>query len=205
MKTFLRQILLLLALVAIPTFSQVNDRSTLFHLKGKVKSVKLYCEGQLQNTCAFNAKGEWTYCDNQLDDTYSIIPGHDNFCEHERDEQGRLTMLYYDDIRVWHRYHFSYDGSTLIVTSGSQDNRTKTDKKYTYYHNTAGEITKYGYHTEETTCDLTMRGTETYTILARDSQGNWTKRKCTRSDGSPTVIQTRRITYFTSTPANKKK
>lgn len=205
MKTLFKQALLLLSLVAVPAFTQVNDRATLFHLKGNVKSIKLYCGTALWASCTFNAKGEWTYIDACLNNTYSIIPGHDNYCENERDEQGRLTMLFYDDVRVWNRYHFSYEGTTLIVTSDAQDNFTQTNEKYTYSHNATGDPTKHTYHTEETTCDLTARGTETYTILARDSQGNWTRRKCTRSDGSPTIIQTRRITYFTSAPSYRKR
>lgn len=139
MKTLFKQALLLLSLVAVPAFTQVNDRATLFHLKGKVKSIKLYCGTSLWASCTFNAKGEWTYIDACLNNTYSIIPGHDNYCENERDEEGRLTMLFYDDVRVWNRYHFSYEGTTLIITSDAQDNFSQTNEKDTYSHNATGD------------------------------------------------------------------
>jgi YD repeat-containing protein len=100
---------------------------------------------------------------------------------------------------------YTYSGN-LIAAATSANGEATTSIKFTYNQN--GNLTRKvqtesgvreEWH-EDCTCDRikwTKTTTYDFTIVERDSKGNWTKRsvKRTSNDGTKTYTETRKITY----------
>lgn len=163
------------------TTTAVNNLTTkgelgIFELRGPVKK----CVSKNSNetsTHEFDKKGMWI-----SENGMKPWAGQESV---KRDRQGRIVKMgdSYDE-----EYEsFAYNANGLI---------TKRIKKYmdgifqtNYYYNSKGECTKSVLEFED--MGDTGKDTTVYTILSRDSHGNWTKRKTQKG-----AIETRTITYY---------
>ena len=156
--------------------SAVQGELGLFELSGPVRTCVWKDRGET-STHGFDRKGMWI-----SENGMKPWAGQESV---KRDRQGRIVKMgdSYDE-----EYEsFAYNANGLI---------TKRIKKYMdgifytyYYYNNKGECTKSVHEFED--MGETGKDTIVYTILSRDSYGNWTKRKTQKG-----VVETRTITYY---------
>ena len=156
--------------------SAVQGELGLFELCGPVKTCVWKDRGETY-THGFDRKGMWI-----SENGMKPWAGQESV---KRDRQGRIVKMgdSYDE-----EYEsFAYNANGLI---------TKRIKKYMdgifytyYYYSSKGECTKSVHEFED--MGETGKDTIVYTILSRDSYGNWTKRKTQKG-----VVETRTITYY---------
>ena len=147
----------------------------MFDLRGPVKECKVV-SGEETKVYGFDTNGMWTTEDGQ-----SITEMYGNALH--RDSKGRITMI--GDVEENRKYQYNANG---FVTKFEQQYMSGGyTVKYTY--NSKGECIK----TAEKGSDMgeSFTSTSKYTILARDEQGNWTKRKSNHG-----FTETRTITYY---------
>lgn len=156
--------------------AQITGELGLHDLRGPVKKC-VWKNADTSTTLTFDQNGKWTAVDGNK-------PWQD-FPKVKRDAKGRMVKMAdeYDETAT----EFVYDENGRV---------TKKSVKYMdggdetiYYYNADGDCikTKYTYSDMEGQGETTL----TYTILERDSQQNWVKRK----DQNGTVEQ-RTITYY---------
>ncbi|MCQ2250341.1 MAG: hypothetical protein MJZ66_04455 [Bacteroidales bacterium] len=161
----------------------------IYALRGKVSKVTYEYD-----YIAFNAEGQ------VIDDESFLRVGKDgmennivrgangNIISIDVDEEEMGTFLTYNSKGLLERFVHTTDESEYekVFTYNADDELVSDTTKYTYYFDSLGY---------ETTCD--------YTILERDSHGNWTKAKCHTvgkpDEGEPEEVTkeiSRKITYF---------
>lgn len=156
--------------------SAVQGELGLFELRGPVKTC-VWKNSEGTATHGFDRKGMWI-----SENGMKPWAGQESV---KRDRQGRIVKMgdSYDE-----EYEsFAYNANGLI---------SKRIKKYmdglfqtNYVYNSKGECTKSVLEFED--MGDTGKETTSYTILSRDSYGNWTKRKTHKG-----VVETRTITYY---------
>lgn len=169
-----------------------------FELKGNVKSCKwINANGsEGETTYTFNAKGQWTKTNGYLlTNSYETV---------ERNSVGRIssTEFWEDGTGYLDEWHFNqtghlsrkvekllsedYTGSPIVDCTGT----------YTYEYDNKGFVTAKKYSYSERYDGKKWSSTYTYTYLATDTKGNWTKRKVVDSGENKTYTETRVITYY---------
>lgn len=147
----------------------------LFDLRGPVKEC-VWSDGDQPRKLGFDRKGMWI--------SENGRNPWDNYGNVKRDSKGRIIQMG-DDVESGELFTYNANGLMIKHVTIYMDGRDIA----TYSYNSKGECTKetfsYG--------DMYGSGKSTaiFTILTRDSQGNWTKRK-TQKGG----IETRTITYY---------
>lgn len=170
------------------TATAQSDLAT-FDLKGKVSSCTWTNQGN-SYTYSFNATGRWTGVNGKTLSAAKITV--------ERDSKGRISS-YIEEIE---EYYYSQSRTFKYNTAGKvatmHEENPEVDDIATYTYDTNGRITKETHKigitelgAEETQYETT---TTTYTYLASDAKGNWTKRKGTGSNGG-SWTETRTIKY----------
>lgn len=151
----------------------------IFELRGPVKKCVFKYEGY-SVTCFFSEEGIWLSENGQS--LSSMYPG-----EIKRDKKGRLISACNEgDIFIGYEYDErglvvkSYDGGESIKYYDADGYLKKS--KETVYPDMGSE-------------DAPEKYTMTYSILEKDSYGNWTKRKEV-SDNGTVSYTTRVITYY---------
>ena len=164
---------------AKPTATQVNitvpGELGIYELRGPVKECK-WIKSYETVTYGFDTNGKWITKDGQrLTEFYG-----NNI---KRDSKGRITML--GDVEENTKYHYNANGLITKFEQHFMDGRYEVS--YTYNNN--GECTKCV--NKGSDMEGSFKNTVKFTILERDSYGNWTKRKDNQG-GS----ETRTITYY---------
>lgn len=161
----------------VSSTAEADDR-TAFDLKGNVRECRVTLNGVTQ-TYRFDSSGRWTEWNGM--DMQKAFPGGI-----DRDSQGRLSEGKRDQYgEYFHRFTYDDKGNirTMHICEDMEGGYIET-----YRRSLEGEVIRIdrrgGFDPngkpEVTIC----------TILARDTQGNWTKRK------RGTVIETRTIVYY---------
>lgn len=150
-----------------------------YELRGAVKTLKI----DQDDVIYFNRDGFMTdkrgklLAEKGIDDDPMLS-------DYTRDSQGRIVQ---EEIFNGGFYYYKFNANGLLSEKkyerGSQEIRER------YIYNSDGECIKNNRNGVELGRD--WKDTITYTILSRDSQGNWTKRK--DSEGN---VETRVITYY---------
>jgi len=158
-------------------------------LKGKVKSMRLYNDETESGSwvIGFSQQGKWITTDDiQLSAAYSKV---------SRDSKGRILSTLSGENDAITKNTYTYDAQGYVVECET-DLGIDGYSKENFTYNTAGDLVKsrlienMGYDApDEPEVSIS------YTILARDSHGNWTRRKVSKSDGT-SRIQKRVITYY---------
>lgn len=156
--------------------SAVQGELGLFELRGPVKTC-VWKNSEGTATHGFDRKGMWI-----SENGMKPWAGQESV---KRDRQGRIVKM--GDSYGEEYESFAYHANGLI---------SKRIKKYMdgifytyYYYSSKGECTKSVHEFED--MGETGKDTIVYTILSRDSYGNWTKRKTQKG-----VVETRTITYY---------
>lgn len=165
-----------------PTIN-VNFKGELgrYELRGAVKTLKI----DQHDVIYFNRDGFMT------DKRGKLLANRDEdsddgfACEYTRDSQRRIIKE--DMFGYGAFYQFKYNANGLL--SEKYYERGSHEIRERYIYNSDGECIKNNRNGVELGRD--WKDTITYTILSRDSQGNWTKRK--DSEGN---VETRVITYY---------
>jgi len=148
----------------------------IFELRGPVRKC-VWKNSNETSTHEFDRKGLWILKNGQ-----KPWAGQESV---KRDRQGRIIKMgdSYDEEYV----AFTYNTNGLVI---------KEIKKYmdgmfqtNYFYNSKGECTKTILEYDD--MGETGKETTTYTIMLRDSRGNWIKRKTQKG-----AIETRTITYY---------
>lgn len=153
----------------------------LFDLRGPVKECVWVTKDRTRKL-GFDKKSMWISEDGR--EPWS------NYGPVKRDSKGRIIQMGYEEESG---ELFTYNANGLMIKHVTiyMDGRDIV----TYTYNSKGECTKetfsYG--------DMYGSGKNTaiFTILERDSQGNWTKRKTQKGS-----VETRTITYYEDAPAS---
>lgn len=154
----------------------------LFALRGPVKECVWKTKDGTRKL-GFDKKGMWTSEDGRLPWA--------NYGSVKRDSKGRIIQMG-EDVESGEQFTYNSNGLMIKHVTIYMDGRDIA----TYTYNSKGECTKeifsYG--------DMYGSGKNTaiFTILTRDSQGNWTKRKTHNGN-----VETRTITYYEDTTAPK--
>ena len=164
--------------VEITAPQKVADDRALFDLKGNVRECKVTFNGAVQ-TYTFGKDGEWTGWNGM--DMKESFPGGI-----ERDTEGRITEGKRDQYgEYFHRY--TYDDKGRVRTAHFCEDM-EGGYIETYRRSFEGEVIRIdrrGGFDPDGNPTVTL-----CTIVTRDAQGNWTKRK------RGTAIETRTITYY---------
>lgn len=158
-----------------------------FDLRGPVKECKLV-SGDYKKTTSFNEQGQWTAEDGKP--LKEIYPGGV-----KRDKNGRISKGLLDKWEeTYHEYHLDSKGlATKIEYHDYMDGGN--DVTYTYdadgYVATESDQGWGMDAVDEETGEMVKPTVSQYTILEKDSYGNWTKRKDDKGN-----ITTRKITYY---------
>lgn len=153
-----------------------------FCLKGSVKSVEC-TDGEIDDgpvpysTITFTGAGKVS----RVDDVPLPMKGDASVFHATRNAKGQLSSYVIEDIGGNATTRYTYNAQGRIATSQDFFNGKADGKAQTHTYDADGNLTK--------------RGTTTYTILKKDSQGNWLSRKY-KSDDGETVTETRTITYW---------
>lgn len=186
--TTLRMLFAAIFTVFALTVSAQSDLAT-FDLKGKVSSCTWTNQGS-SYTYSFNTAGRWTGVNGKALSAAQITV--------ERDSKGRILSYseeieeyYYSQVRT-----FKYDTAGKVASF--HDENPEVDDVATYTYDTNGRIIKETHKREviEMGAEESVHDTYsyTYTYLASDPKGNWTKRKVTGNDGG-SWTETRTIVY----------
>jgi len=106
----------------------------------------------------------------------------------QRDSKGRILSIKDDNFDQFTKYQYNANG--LLTQYYWERYSRKLTKTYTY--NSKGELTKMVWKETGGPQDGTL--VRTYTIQARDSYGNWTKRKAQEKNN--TSVEECSITYY---------
>lgn len=152
-----------------------GDRG-IFELLGNVKSC-VWKNSETENTFEFDANGKWIAENGEQPwANYPIV---------DRDFSRRVTSMSNGD----EGQTFNYNDHGLIVKRNFQYMDGGSTSRY--YYNVDGEcVKKKVYYVPEEEGDDGVL-VYTFTIMERDSHGNWTKRKDQNDN-----LETRQITYF---------
>lgn len=146
----------------------------IFALRGPVKECVWTTKNQTRKL-GFDKKGMWISEDGK--EPWS------NYGPVKRDDKGRMVLMG-DGVETGEKFTYNSNGLLIKHITQYMDGQDVT----TYTYNSKGECTKetfsYG--------DMYGSGKNSaiFTILSRDSQGNWTKRKTQNGN-----VETRTITY----------
>lgn len=153
----------------------------IFELRGPVKEC-IWNNGYETYAHGFDKNGRWISKNGQKPWAYQQVV--------ERDEQGRITKM--GDSYGEQYESFAYNDNGLIAEHVMKE-IDGFIAKMDYFYNDEWECTKTVSHIDD---PLEGSGEDTiiYTIIDRDTQGNWIKRK--KQDGQTEVTETRKITYF---------
>lgn len=155
-------------------------------LRGNVKSVESsYGENNDYGGYyyGFSQSGTWTSLGNQtLKQYYNSAV--------ERDASGRLKRLCSEEMDAVENIEYTYNAQGLL-TKRLVDYGMDGSSIETFTYDANGDVVKK----VSVDGDSSSKTTETYTILERDSHGNWTRRKIVSSDGSSRV-ERRSISYY---------
>lgn len=156
--------------------AQITGELGLHDLRGPVKKC-VWKNADTSTTLTFDQNGKWTAVDGNK-------PWQD-FPKVKRDAKGRMVKMADEYGETATEFAYDEAGRVKKKTVTYMDGGDET----IYYYNADGDCIK----TKNTYSDMEGQGetTLTYTILERDSQQNWVKRK----DQNGTVEQ-RTITYY---------
>lgn len=153
-----------------------------FCLNGAVKSV--VCEdGEIDDgpvpysTLTFTSAGKVS----KVDDIPLPMKGAASMYYATRNAKGQLSNYTQDGISGSANTRYTYNAQGRIATSQQFFNGKADGKAETHTYDANGNLIK--------------RGTTTYTILKKDSKGNWLSRKY-KNDYGEMVTETRTITYW---------
>lgn len=169
----------------------VSSDLKLNDLRGKVKSVIGHYDETNENDgyeYGFSQSGTWTNVGTQtLKQYYNSEPV-------QRNAKGQLIRLCSGDMGLVERTEYTYNAQGF-VTKKSIDYGMDGSSIETYTYDANGDVVKKAC-TECTDSEGSDKTTSTvnYTILNRDSKGNWTRRKVVDSNGSR--VEKRRINYW---------
>lgn len=146
----------------------------IFGLRGPVKECTWTTKDQTRRL-GFDRKGMWILENGKKP--------WSNYGPVKRDSKGRIIQMGDEESGEL----FTYNNNGLITKHITEymDGRDIA----TYSYNSDGECTKESYSYED--MSGTGKNTASFTILSRDSQGNWTKRKTQKGN-----VETRVITYY---------
>ncbi len=147
----------------------------IFDLRGPVKTC-VWKKAYETHTYAFDPNGMWISTDGEQP--------WNNYGSVKRDAQGRIILMG-EEVESGESFTYNANGLVTKHTVIYMDGRDVT----TYSYNSEGYCTKETF--SYSGMDGTGKNSATWTILTRDEQGNWTKRKTQKG-----VIETRTITYF---------
>lgn len=152
-------------------------------LRGKVKSISGYYDETDQSNVykfSFSQSGTWTYIGTQtLKQFYNGAV--------QRNAKGQIIRLYSEDMDMVEDIKYTYN-TQGFVSKRSLDYGMDGSSIETFTYDANGDVVK------KVSTEGSNKTTENYTILARDSKGNWTRRKVVSSDGSR--VEKRSITYW---------
>lgn len=132
---------------------------------------------------SFSQSGTWTNIGPQ-----TLKQRYNNAAE--RDASGRIKRLCSEDMGSVEDINYTYNVQGF-VTKKSIDYGMDGSSVVQFTYDANGDVVKK----VSIDGDGSGKTTETYTILERDSHGNWTRRKIVSSDGSSRV-EKRRINYY---------
>lgn len=178
---------LIITFIAILCFSTILSAQTpgfkshdLFvdDLRGNVAKVELFADNCSIKEVSYNERG------------HRIYPG----CNVNRDKQNRITQIQTNDnVGYYYSQKRYYDTNNRLISKYFESDEESGYHKYTYDNN--GTLIREEYSDINLPSSLTVY---LYTILERDSKGNWIRRrtKTTYLDGTTTTsTETRKITY----------
>lgn len=190
MKTMLFRTVMAAAMLVVGLSTQAQGDRAAFDLKGKVSS----CVERLDNNPTsynFNTAGRLTRYNGK---TLAAA----GFKVTKRDAKGRMTEFSIAETEFYVAYYtLKYDANGRVVVEKCSCDGDDSTTTYTY--DAKGRLTKETTNGEyfEMGADVGEKysTTVTYSYLATDAKGNWTKRRGTRHDGE-TFIETRTIKYY---------
>lgn len=186
--TILKSVFTALLAVLTSTVSAQGDLAT-FDLKGKVSSCT-YKNKYGTKTYVFNTAGRWLRYNGK-----SLAAGSITV---KRNAKGKLLSYTKENVDEFtsdtYTYKYNTAGQVISVNYSSQLDQSVTTFKYDSKGHVIKEIEK-GTYGEEEGYDGSQSFTSitSYTYLASDAKGNWTKRKATQDGES--WIETRTIKY----------
>ena len=148
----------------------------IFELFGSVKKC-VWKNGDEVFTYEFDRKGMWI-----MENGQKPWGGQDRV---KRDRQGRIIKMGDSYDEEYKAYSYNTNGLISKKIDKYMDGMFQTN----YFYNNKGECTKSVLEFED--MGETGKVTTSYTILSKDSKGNWTKRKT--QEGK---IESRTITYY---------
>ena len=157
-----------------PALAEIKGEVGAFELRGPVKEC-FWDHSDYQTTLTFDQNGMWKTRDGQVPWAGQPV---------KRDTKGRIIHYGDGDIEEM----FTYNAKGQCIVHGYHDMEYGYKTYYSYNQN--GEVTQVKDVDWYDNVESNPRVTK-FTVLARDSYGNWTKRKNPRGR-----VETRKISYY---------